>query len=144
MLETKIFVHLHYKTKTFSFVVISLIMYRCKMFSSRWLAFLKVTPCFCNSFLTASFRSHALSKESLNSRNGHDRSGQLTFRNVDGLNPHSLSDDSYSSSPDSVRSFGDTQLETFHHRHGLLMLHFLALLMFVPSLVAWLQVWMMA
>ncbi|KAF7130134.1 hypothetical protein RHSIM_Rhsim10G0011500 [Rhododendron simsii] len=89
----------------------------------------------CHSALS----SHAQSKESLNSRNGHDRSEQLAFRNSDGLNRHSLSDDSCSSSPDSVRSFGDTQLEMFHHRHGLLILHFLAALMFVPSLVAWLQ-----
>ncbi|KAI8533503.1 hypothetical protein RHMOL_Rhmol10G0016100 [Rhododendron molle] len=89
----------------------------------------------CHSALS----SHAQSKESLNSRNGHDRSEQLAFRNGDGLNRHSLSDDSCSSSPDSVRSFGDTQLEMFHHRHGLLILHFLAALMFVPSLVAWLQ-----
>lgn len=114
------------------------------MFSSRWQTFLKVAPCFCNSFLTASFRSHAQSKESCNSRNeGHDRSEQLTFRNGHGLNQQSLLDDSCSSSPDSARSFGDTQLEMFHHRHGLLILHFLAALMFVPSLVAWLQVWMM-
>ncbi|KAG5527122.1 hypothetical protein RHGRI_028142 [Rhododendron griersonianum] len=89
----------------------------------------------CHSALS----SHAQSKESLNSRNGHDRSELLAFRSGDGLNRHSLSDDSCSSSPDSVRSFGDTQLEMFHHRHGLLILHFLAALMFVPSLVAWLQ-----
>ncbi|KAH7847529.1 hypothetical protein Vadar_027217 [Vaccinium darrowii] len=90
----------------------------------------------CHSALS----SHAQSKESFNSRNeGHDRSEQLTFRNGHGLNQQSLLDDSCSSSPDSARSFGDTQLEMFHHRHGLLILHFLAALMFVPSLVAWLQ-----
>ncbi|KAH7847717.1 hypothetical protein Vadar_029491 [Vaccinium darrowii] len=90
----------------------------------------------CHSALS----SHAQSKESCNSRNeGHDRSEQLTFRNGHGLNQQSLLDDSCSSSPDSARSFGDTQLEMFHHRHGLLILHFLAALMFVPSLVAWLQ-----
>ncbi|KAL6551436.1 hypothetical protein OROGR_007590 [Orobanche gracilis] len=42
-------------------------------------------------------------------------------------------------SPESGRNYVDTQLELFHHRHGLLVLHFLAALMFVPSLVAWLQ-----
>ncbi|KZV17310.1 hypothetical protein F511_18251 [Dorcoceras hygrometricum] len=44
-----------------------------------------------------------------------------------------------SSSPESTRSYSDRQLETFNHRHGLLILHLLAALMFVPSLVAWLQ-----
>ncbi|KAJ0480624.1 putative GPI inositol-deacylase PGAP1, alpha/Beta hydrolase [Helianthus annuus] len=48
-------------------------------------------------------------------------------------------DDHSSSSPDSTRSYGDTQLEMFHHRHGLLILHLLCLLMFLPSLVAWLE-----
>ncbi|KAF8028921.1 hypothetical protein BT93_E1560 [Corymbia citriodora subsp. variegata] len=47
--------------------------------------------------------------------------------------------DGYSSSPESARSFADTQLDCFHHRHGLLMLHLLAALMFVPSLAAWWQ-----
>ncbi|XP_058114854.1 GPI inositol-deacylase isoform X2 [Magnolia sinica] len=40
---------------------------------------------------------------------------------------------------DSTRSFGETQLEIFNYRHGILILHLLASLMFVPSLVAWLQ-----
>ncbi|KAH9743749.1 Hydrolases acting on ester bond [Citrus sinensis] len=44
-----------------------------------------------------------------------------------------------SSSPDSSKTFSDTQLEIFHHRHGLLILHLLASLMFVPSLMAWFQ-----
>ncbi|MFS8004816.1 hypothetical protein Hanom_Chr13g01230191 [Helianthus anomalus] len=48
-------------------------------------------------------------------------------------------DDHSSSSPDSTRSYGDTQLEMFHHRHGLLILDLLCLLMFLPSLVAWLE-----
>lgn len=39
----------------------------------------------------------------------------------------------------SPNSYGDIQLEVFHHRHGLLILHLLAMLMFAPSLVAWLQ-----
>ncbi|KAL6977137.1 hypothetical protein U1Q18_025932 [Sarracenia purpurea var. burkii] len=98
-----------------------------------------------SSFLTASFRSHALrshaqSKESFDSRNeGNDRSEQFAAGPGDGFNQHFLLDDSCLSSPDSSRSFGDTQLEMFHHRHGLLILHLLAALMFVPSLVAWLQ-----
>lgn len=44
-----------------------------------------------------------------------------------------------SGSPEYKKSYGDTQLEIFHHRHGLLVLHLLATLMFGPSLVAWLQ-----
>ncbi|KNA13999.1 hypothetical protein SOVF_111530 isoform B [Spinacia oleracea] len=36
-------------------------------------------------------------------------------------------------------SYDDIQLEIFHHRHGMLILHLLAMLMFAPSLVAWLQ-----
>ncbi|KAL4589214.1 hypothetical protein LXL04_002119 [Taraxacum kok-saghyz] len=41
--------------------------------------------------------------------------------------------------PDSTRSYGETQLEIYHHRHGLLILHLLSLLMFLPSLVAWFE-----
>nr|XP_043613112.1 uncharacterized protein LOC122585082 [Erigeron canadensis] len=48
-------------------------------------------------------------------------------------------DENSSSTPDSARSYGDTQLEIFHHRQGLLILHLLCLLMFLPSLVAWLE-----
>ncbi|KAI5651139.1 hypothetical protein M9H77_37144 [Catharanthus roseus] len=48
-------------------------------------------------------------------------------------------DENNSHSPNSTRSFAETQLEIFHHRHGLLILHLLAALMFVPSLVAWIQ-----
>ncbi|KAA8548186.1 hypothetical protein F0562_004553 [Nyssa sinensis] len=82
-----------------------------------------------SSFLMASFRSHAQSKES----------EQIGYRYGGGFNKHLPLDENCSSSPDSPRSFGDTQLEIFHHRHGLLILHFLAALMFAPSLVAWLQ-----
>ncbi|XP_076883428.1 uncharacterized protein LOC143532200 isoform X1 [Bidens hawaiensis] len=48
-------------------------------------------------------------------------------------------DESGSSTPDSARSYGDTQLEIFHHSHGLLILHLLTLLMFLPSLISWLE-----
>jgi glycosylphosphatidylinositol deacylase len=43
-------------------------------------------------------------------------------------------------SPTSVKSFTDCQLEVFDCRHGIMILHLLATLMFAPSLVAWLQV----
>ncbi|KAL4591801.1 hypothetical protein LXL04_004773 [Taraxacum kok-saghyz] len=45
-------------------------------------------------------------------------------------------DENSSGTPDSTRSYGETQLEIYHHRHGLLILHLLSLLMFLPSLVA--------
>lgn len=40
----------------------------------------------------------------------------------------------------SEKSFVETQADIFNHRHGLLILHLLAALMFVPSLAAWFQV----
>ncbi|KAL3677735.1 hypothetical protein R1sor_020691 [Riccia sorocarpa] len=36
-------------------------------------------------------------------------------------------------------NFGETQLEIFHQRQGLLLLHLLATILFMPSLVAWIQ-----
>ncbi|KAF3593389.1 hypothetical protein DY000_02025425 [Brassica cretica] len=39
----------------------------------------------------------------------------------------------------SEKSFVETQADIFNHRHGLLILHLLAALMFVPSLAAWFQ-----
>ncbi|VVB04204.1 unnamed protein product [Arabis nemorensis] len=39
----------------------------------------------------------------------------------------------------SEKSFVETQADIFNHRHGLLILHLLASLMFVPSLGAWFQ-----
>ncbi|CAK7328232.1 unnamed protein product [Dovyalis caffra] len=70
---------------------------------------------------------------------GNERSQQFASKHDAGLNQNFLPEENSSSSPDSSRSFGDTQLEIFHHRHGLLILHLLATLMFVPSFVAWLQ-----
>lgn len=40
----------------------------------------------------------------------------------------------------SEKSFVETQADIFNHVHGLLILHLLAALMFVPSLAAWFQV----
>lgn len=37
-------------------------------------------------------------------------------------------------------TFGETQLEIFHQRQGLLLLHFITTVMLAPSLVAWVQV----
>ncbi|CAN7044853.1 unnamed protein product [Brassica rapa subsp. trilocularis] len=39
----------------------------------------------------------------------------------------------------SEKSFVETQADIFNHRHGLLILHLLAAMMFVPSLAAWFQ-----
>ncbi|XP_052196257.1 uncharacterized protein LOC127803797 isoform X2 [Diospyros lotus] len=83
--------------------------------------------------------SHTRSKESFDSRNGGNRSEQFSVRHRDGFSQSSLLDDGFSSRPGSTGSFGDTQLEMFHHRHGLLILHLLAALMFGPSLMAWFQ-----
>lgn len=91
------------------------------------------------SFLTASFRSHARRKELYDyNTNDNDRS-KLRYTRQKRFNPNLPLDDSSSSSLDSSKTFGDTQLEIFHHRHGLLILHLLASLMFVPSLMAWFQ-----
>lgn len=92
------------------------------------------------SFLTASFRSHAQRKELFDSKNkGNDGSQQFTSK-FDGRSDQRLPlDERSSNSLDSSKCFSDTQLEMFHHRHGMLILHLVAALMFVPSLVSWLQ-----
>ncbi|OVA08276.1 Armadillo [Macleaya cordata] len=90
------------------------------------------------SFLAASFRSHAQKKELFDSKTkGNDRSKKSKFKSDGGFDPLLPVEESPLNSP--TRSYGDTQLEIFNYRHGMLMLHLLATLMFVPSLVAWLQ-----
>ncbi|KAA3479539.1 gpi inositol-deacylase [Gossypium australe] len=79
----------------------------------------------CNS-LTASLRSHARKKESDYKTEGNYLSQQLKPK------PGSPSKENSS-------SYIQTQEDIFHLRHGLLVLHILATLMFVPSLVSWLQ-----
>lgn len=99
---------------------------------------------FWNSFLTASFRSHAQRKELYDCKDrGNEGSQEDEAKHEGLLNQNFIAAENSSSSANSTESFGDTQLEIFHHRHGLLILHLLAAMMFVPSLVAWLQVWMM-
>lgn len=96
--------------------------------------------------MTASFNSHALSEDLFDFGNGSDSSSEQLRSNNSGriskggilVNENSSS----SQSPDFAQSYGETQLEIFHHRHGLLILHLLAALMFGPSFVAWLQVCM--
>lgn len=95
----------------------------------------------CDSFLTASFRSHARSKELFDfGDRGSNEFEKLLIKSDGRTNKSWPADEHSSSSPDSAKSYGDTQLEIFHHQHGLLILHLMSMLMFVPSLVAWFQV----
>ncbi|KAM7463693.1 hypothetical protein LguiA_031814 [Lonicera macranthoides] len=88
--------------------------------------------------------SHALSEDLFDFGSGSDSSSEQLRFNSSGriskggilVNEHHSSS---SQSPDFAQSYGETQLEIFHHRHGLLILHLLAALMFGPSFVAWLQ-----
>lgn len=91
------------------------------------------------SFLAASFRSHVQRKESYQLKTEGDTTGQSRPKSADMFDQHLSLNENHSNSLDSTRSFGDTQLEIFNYRHGMLLLHLLAALMFVPSLVAWLQ-----
>ncbi|KAL8136253.1 uncharacterized protein LOC141713714 isoform X1 [Apium graveolens] len=109
------------------------------------LAILLLTHALCchsalSSFLTASFRSHARSKELFDfGDRGSNEFENLLIKSDGKTNKSWPVDEHSSSSPDSARSYGDTQLEIFHHQHGLLVLHLMSMLMFVPSLVAWFQ-----
>ena len=89
----------------------------------------------------ASFRSHARKNDVFDFNKGNDGSEQLPFTSDGRIDQNSPLKEGCSNSPDSSKSFDETQLELFHHRHGLLVLHLVATLMFVPSLAAWLQVW---
>ncbi|XP_042497704.1 uncharacterized protein LOC122076467 isoform X1 [Macadamia integrifolia] len=91
------------------------------------------------SVFAASFRSHARRKEFDAKINGNDVSEQLNYRSGGGFNPLLPLEENFPHSPHTAKSFGDTQLEIFNYWHGLLMLHLLAALMFVPSLFSWLQ-----
>ncbi|XP_065877480.1 GPI inositol-deacylase isoform X2 [Euphorbia lathyris] len=84
--------------------------------------------------------SHARRNELFDFKDeGNERTQEVALKHKGELNHNSPLEEKSSDSPNSSKSFGDTQLEIFHHRHGLFMLHLLAALMFVPSLVAWLQ-----
>ncbi|KAL6598084.1 hypothetical protein ACP70R_046505 [Stipagrostis hirtigluma subsp. patula] len=86
------------------------------------------------SFLAASFRSITQKKELYKSKMG-DKPVMLSKSKPDGLQQLLPMDDS----PTAAKSFTDSQLELFDCRHGIMILHLLATLMFAPSLVAWLQ-----
>ncbi|CAK8541188.1 unnamed protein product [Lathyrus sativus] len=93
----------------------------------------------CSSFLTASCRSHEQNNETVDFNSDEYKVSERQKYNFDGsFNRTFLSEDN-SNSPGSSKSFGEAQLDVFHHRHGLLVLHLLATLMFAPSVVAWFQ-----
>lgn len=89
----------------------------------------------CNSFLAASFRSNA-SRREFNDPKSLSSSFLSQPESNDALHSLLPIDDS----PNSVKGFGESQLEIFNYKHGILILHLLATLMFIPSLGAWIQV----
>nr|CAB3456671.1 unnamed protein product [Digitaria exilis] len=86
------------------------------------------------SFLAASFRSITQKKDLYKSKMG-DNPVLVSKNKSDGFEQLLPMDDS----PTAPKSFTDSQLELFDCRHGIMILHLLATLMFAPSLVAWLQ-----
>ncbi|KAL6518762.1 hypothetical protein OROHE_017515 [Orobanche hederae] len=93
-----------------------------------------------SSFLMASFRSHVGTKDFCESRNEGNSGSTLCHSKYGGdISKLFPENETCNGSPESGRNYVDTQLEFFHHQHGLLVLHLLAALMFVPSLVAWLH-----
>lgn len=92
------------------------------------------------SYLTASYRSGTYKKESFNSKDkDYDRLEKFAYQHSRRSKRYLPLEENQNSTYGSPNSYGDIQLEVFHHRHGLLILHLLAMLMFAPSLVAWLQ-----
>ncbi|XP_020554742.1 GPI inositol-deacylase A isoform X2 [Sesamum indicum] len=84
--------------------------------------------------------SHVNTKEFYESGNDGETGSMLYNNKHDGdISKLFLVKETHTGSPQSTRSYSDTQLDVFHHRHGLLLLHLVATLMFVPSLVGWLQ-----
>ncbi|TYH52604.1 hypothetical protein ES332_D09G039800v1 [Gossypium tomentosum] len=79
----------------------------------------------CNS-LTASLRSNVRKKEVDDRSEGNCSSQQVTSQPG-------------SPSKENRPSYSQAQEDIFHQRHGLLVLHLVAALMFGPSLVSWLQ-----
>ncbi|VFQ73512.1 unnamed protein product [Cuscuta campestris] len=93
-----------------------------------------------SSFLLASFRSHVQTEEL---REFGDEEMSKSSQPIPKFNGETsktvLPKENVSGAAENAKSYAETQLEIFHHRHGLLILHLLAMLMFLPSLVAWLQ-----
>lgn len=92
------------------------------------------------SFLTASCRSNGQNNENFECNDeDYKVSERMKFKFDGSFNRTFPSEENLSNSTDSSKSFGDTQLDLFHHRHGLLILHLVATMMFAPSVVAWFQ-----
>ncbi|XP_021769429.1 uncharacterized protein LOC110733661 [Chenopodium quinoa] len=92
------------------------------------------------SYLTASYRRGTQKKESYNSKDkDYDRSEQYASQQSRRSKRGLPLEENQNIPGGPLYSYDNIQLEIFHHRHGMLILHFLAMLMFAPSLVAWLQ-----
>ncbi|PNY05813.1 GPI inositol-deacylase [Trifolium pratense] len=91
------------------------------------------------SFLTASCRGHEQNNETVDCNGDHYKVSERQTYNFDGSFNRTFPSEDNSNNPDSSKSFGEAQLDVFHHRHGLLILHLLATMMFAPSVVAWFQ-----
>ncbi|KAC9404470.1 hypothetical protein E3N88_45894 [Mikania micrantha] len=98
-----------------------------------WCEFLQLRDKLGTCYFTAS--SKARTEDIFGFRNDGKLSNLKNVESEDALHV----DENSCGTPDSARSYGDTQLEIFHHRHGLLTLHLLSLLMFLPSLISWLE-----
>ncbi|XP_014758561.1 uncharacterized protein LOC100832898 isoform X4 [Brachypodium distachyon] len=86
------------------------------------------------SFLAASFRNIAHNKDQHKSKMVNNPI-LLSKSKQDVMEQILPMDDS----PTAAKSFTDSQLEVFDCRHGIMILHLLAMLMFAPSLIAWIQ-----
>lgn len=89
------------------------------------------------SFFSASFRSNAQRSESFDSIGESKDGPQNLVSEHNGGSNRNLPNEGNNGSLTAAKSFGDTQLEIFHHRHGVLLLHLLATFLFGPSVVAW-------
>ncbi|KAJ4815701.1 GPI inositol-deacylase [Rhynchospora pubera] len=94
-----------------------------------------------SSALAANFRSQAQRNDILYKPKMKISSPIFPSVKINKGTPEPLlpTDESTSNSPTAANSFSDSQLEAFNYGHGVFILHMLATLMFVPSLVAWLQ-----
>ncbi|MED6149474.1 hypothetical protein PIB30_062833 [Stylosanthes scabra] len=91
------------------------------------------------SFLMASCRNHEQNGNLDSLSEVHNGSERPRFKFDGSFDRTFPSENDSSNTRDSSKSFSDSQLDAFHHRHGLLLLHFVAMMMFAPSMVAWFQ-----
>lgn len=96
--------------------------------------------CFCSSFLAASCRSNEQNNETFDCNSDDYKVSERLKYNFDGSFNRTFPSEENSNSPDLSKSFGEAPLDVFHHRHGLVILHLLATMMFAPSVIAWFQV----